>query len=615
MNRSLKKDWLPYALIVLIVSFLAILTDHRILPGGGTWNPLELRSIDFRFLLKPKPRRSQARKVVVVAIDEEDYRKLNQPMIFYHTQISEVIRYLVDEGAQTIGLDIELPSISLEEKVAGGYESIYMKSFLEARARGANVIIGFSSSEAAPLPGYLAAAGEENVAAFALTVDSDDDIRRQQLAFDGGGRQFPSFPLALARSAMEPPGPAPGRTILIDYSLSRDIQVRSFYDIYQRSLRRDGRPERSLEGCVVIIGSRLLFQDKHSTPLSLAGRKMTDGVMIQATTLATLLSGRLFREPGIVLGGVLAFLTTLLTVGLCRRRRPVSAGLLCLAETGALLAASILAFNRYDIVRLMPLLSAILLSFIATAVFHYYAEERRRIRIRKRFACFLPDPVIDHIVSAEVEDLTRGEGRRLALLFVDIRGFTSYSERHKSDPQKVVQFLNHYHAEMTDIIFSCDGTVSQLMGDGIFAFFGAPQKSDDPVAAAIRSALRMRARISELKPLWQADGMEDLQVGIGIHYGDAIVGNIGSTKKMDYTAIGDSTNLASRLEGLTKEKRETILISGEAYECVRDRVVARSLGPAAVKGHSDVRLFAVDGWKDEGRGKLGEGLSRLGAGG
>ncbi|GEM_PF-1687639 len=607
MSRPLKKAWLPYGLIVLLVGLLAILIDHRIIPGEGTWNPLELRSIDFRFLFKPKPHDNPARNIILVAIDEEDYRKINQPLIFYHTYISEIIRYLVDEGAKTIGLDIELPSISLEEKVAGGYESVYMRSFLEARSRGASIIVGFSSSESAPWPSYLLAAGEENLAAFALTVDSDDDIRRQQLTFDEGARRFPSFPLALARNATDLPLPVPRRTILIDYSRTRDIQVRSFHDIYERSLRRDSSPGKAFENCIVIIGSRLLFQDKHSTPLSFSSGKMTDGILIQATALATLLSGRLFREPGIALGGVLAFLTTLLTVGLCRRRRPVPAAFLCLVETGVLLAASVLAFNRLYVLRLTPLLSAVVLSFVATTAFHYYTEERRKIRIRRRFACFVPENIIDQIVEADIEELTRGEQKELALLFIDIRGFTAYAESHKDDPQKVVRFLNHYHSEMTDIVLGCNGTVSQLMGDGLFAFFGAPQKNDDPVYAAVSAALQMKARISDLKAAWREYGMKDLRVGIGIHYGEAIVGNIGSLKKMDYTAIGDNTNLASRLEGLTKEWHETILISGAAHERVRDRVIARSLGSAAIKGHSEVKLFAVDRFKDAGTGEKGEG--------
>ncbi|MCX6559510.1 MAG: adenylate/guanylate cyclase domain-containing protein [Candidatus Aminicenantes bacterium] len=593
-----RKSLLPYALIALLVGFLAVLTDHRVIPGTGTRNQLELRSIDFRFLFKPKPKQDAAKDIIVIAIDEEDYKKINQPLILYHTYISEVIRYLVDAGVKTIGLDMELPSISLEDKIEGGYESVYMRSFLAARKKGVAVAIGFSLRDQAPLQGYLVAAGEANLATFFLTEDADDHIRRQQLSFEAGGKRYEAMSGLLARIYSDRPLSGPGQTILIDYSLAPSIPVYSFHDVYERS-QKPGPPQgREFENKVVLLGSSLSFEDKHSTPLSFSSRKMTDGVVIQAAALATLLSGRSFREPGTLAGACLIYAITLLTIWLCYRRRPVPAAFICLAETGVLLGASVLAFNRLYLVRLMPLLAAIVFSFVATAVFHYYAEERKRIRIRKRFACYVPDGVIDQIIDADIDKLTEGEQRRLALLFIDIRGFTSYAESNKDDPQKVVRFLNRYHTEMTDIIVGGQGTVSQLTGDGIFAFFGAPQRNDDPVFAAVSAALRMKEAISGLRPEWRRYGLEDLRVGMGIHFGDAIVGNMGSTKKMDYTAIGDNTNIASRIEGLTKEYRETILISEAAYERVRERVIARSLGSAAIKGHSGVKIFAVDGLRE-----------------
>jgi len=585
-------------LIVLLVSLFVIFTDHRIIPGKGTWNQLELRSIDYRFVFKAKPKTEAAKKILVIAIDEQDYKKINQPLILYHTYISEVIDYLVERGVKTIGLDMELPSISLEDKITGGYESLYMRSFLAARKKGANVVIGFSSRDHAPLQGYLVAAGEANLATFHLTEDADDYIRRQQLYVDDGGKRYLSLSFLLARNFTNPPLSAPGQTILIDYSLAKDIPIYSFHEIYELSQKRRHIQGNPFENGIVIIGASLSFEDKHSTPLSFLNKKMTDGIVIQAATLATLLSGKFFREPGILLGAFYIFLMTLATTWLCYKRRPVSAAFLCLAETGILFVLSIFAFNHLYVVRLMPLLSAIILSYIATAVFRFYAEECKRKKIRKRFACYVPDDIIDQIVDADIEKLTEGEQRKLALLFIDIRGFTSYSESNKNDPQKVVHFLNRYHTEMTDIVVGNQGTVSQLTGDGIFAFFGAPQRKDDPVFAALSAALQMKDRIAGLKQEWMHYGMENLRVGIGIHFGDVIIGNIGSTKKMDYTAIGDNTNIASRLEGLTKEFHETILISDAAYDCVRERVIARSLGSAAIKGHSEVEIYAVDNLRD-----------------
>jgi len=148
-----------------------------------------------------------------------------------------------------------------------------MRSFLEARKKGVDIVIGFSSRENAPLQGYLMAAGEANLAAFHLTEDSDDHIRRQQLYFDDGGKRYYSMPYLLARNFTDRQAAAPGKTILIDYSLLQNIPVHSFDDVYESSRKPGNDHGNAFENKIVIIGSSLSFEDKHSTPLSfLSGR-------------------------------------------------------------------------------------------------------------------------------------------------------------------------------------------------------------------------------------------------------------------------------------------------------------------------------------------------------
>jgi class 3 adenylate cyclase len=308
-----------------------------------------------------------------------------------------------------------------------------------------------------------------------------------------------------------------------------------------------------------------------------------------------LLSQSFFQEPGSWAGGVYIFLAALLAVVCCYNRRPLAGALLCLLETGLLVLISVMAFNRLYVLHLMPLLSAVFLSYGAATLFNYYTKERKLLKIRARFASFVPEKIIDRIVDMDVSRLMDGEQREVALFFADIRDFTPFAERNRDDPKKIVNFLNRYHTEMTEIILANNGTVSQLTGDGIFAFFGAPVTLAEPVFDAVKSAVRMRDRVGELKEVWQEYGMEDLRIGIGIHVGHAIVGTMGSIKKMDYTAIGDNTNIASRIEGKTKEFHEVILMSGDAFKRVEGRVKARSLGEAEIKGHTNIVLYAVDG--------------------
>jgi adenylate cyclase len=595
-----RKHLAPYAFIAAVVSLLVIIMDSRTIPGKGTWNQLELRSIDARFLFKKNPAKDQIKnKIAIIAIDEKSYRKINEPIIFYHTYISDVINYLAEGGVKTIGLDIELPTISLEDRIEGGYDSIYMRSLLNARRKGVNVIIGYSSPDNEPLQGYMVAAGEANLATFYLTEDADDYIRRQHLYFDDRERKHDSLSYLLAKDFTNQNLHASQQTVLIDYSLAQGVPVYSFYDVHQLSKNNNAVEENPFKGKAVLIGSSLSYEDKHSTPLSFFTHTMTDGVLIQATTLATLLTGSIFTEPGTISGSLFIIGITIITTLLCYRRRPVPAALLCLLEICLLFTISIIAFNNLYVIRVVPLSSALVFSFAGTTVFHYYVEERKKTRIRARFACYVPDQMVEQMIDQDIDKLTEGEQRKLALLFSDIRGFTSFSEANKDNPKKVVNFLNHYHTEMTEIIVGCQGTVAQLTGDGIFAFFGAPHKHNEPVLAAIRAALLMRDRIVSLKEEWSRYGIENLCAGFGIHFGDVIVGNIGSSKKMDYVAIGDNTNVASRLEGLTKTFGETIIISSTVYEQVRERIVARQLGPASIKGHSEVIVYAVDRLTDE----------------
>ncbi len=531
-----------------------------------------------------------------MVIDEETYKTLNQPLIFYHTHISGVISYLARSGVRLIGLDVELPSISLEQRVAGGYESVYLRALLGAKKQGVEVVVGFSSGTNPPLPVYLAAAGRENLAAFTLTLDQDDFVRRHQWRFRAGDQTYPSFPCLLAVKfagrEISPPGPV----ILIDYSLSRGIPVYPFHQVYAWSLDPERR-DSPFKDKIVILGTMFSFEDRHATPLSrFPGRqsRRTPGVVIQAVTLATLLSGSFFTEPGYVTGGILIFLSSLSAVLCCYRRRPLAGALLCLLPMTLVVGLSAAAFQYLYMVRLVPLITAIPAAYVGATVFHYYTEERQRRRIKERFAAFVPETVIDRLVDMDVNRVLEGEQREVALLFADIRGFTAYAEKHARTPGKVVGFLNRYHTEMTEIIMARRGTVSQLTGDGIFAFFGAPLPLAEPVWEAVQAALRMRDRVGELQEVWREFGMEELRIGIGLHVGQAVVGAMGSLKKMDYTAVGDNTNVASRIEGLTKEYHEIILMSGAAYRRVQERVRARSLGPAKLKGHSDIDLYALD---------------------
>ncbi|MBO7485158.1 MAG: guanylate cyclase [Spirochaetaceae bacterium] len=224
-------------------------------------------------------------------------------------------------------------------------------------------------------------------------------------------------------------------------------------------------------------------------------------------------------------------------------------------------------------------------------------------RIRRAFGRFVPEQIIDSLVM-QVDDTDEkvavGETRAVAILFSDIRSFTNISEKNK--PDVLVAFLNRYFSMMVDIIKKYGGTIDKFIGDAIMAEFGTPVSYKDNCRRAVAAAFEMRAMLPnvEIGDLVLPDGME-FNIGIGIHYGDVIVGSIGSKDKTDYSVIGDSVNLASRLEGLTKTYGTQILVSDSVREDAgEDSFCFRHLDDVRVKGKKNaVPIYAVDRSEDE----------------
>jgi adenylate cyclase len=219
---------------------------------------------------------------------------------------------------------------------------------------------------------------------------------------------------------------------------------------------------------------------------------------------------------------------------------------------------------------------------------------REREMVKSAFARYVSRQVMDSVLSSGRSPVLHGDRCKVTVLFCDVRGFTSLSEN--MPPEEVVLLLNEYFEHMVDAIMRHGGTLDKFLGDGLMALFGAPL--DDPYQEehAIRAALEMQACLAKLSEKRQREGRLPISVGIGINSGPAIVGNIGASERMDYTAIGDTVNLASRLETATRALDASILISEYTYTAVRGKFVMRRIGPVTVKGRTDqVIVYAVEG--------------------
>jgi len=337
---------------------------------------------------------------------------------------------------------------------------------------------------------------------------------------------------------------------------------------------------RDFAGKWVLVGLTAPgLYDLKPTPLA----PVFPGVELHATLLDNLLTGDFLQSApqwliwlwALILAGVVT-LAVLFSPRLWATLVPL-AGLLAVH-----LAAGFLAFRAgWWADPVVPGL-ALGFAFALTAAYSYATEGRQKQAIRRMFAQYMSEKVIAHLMAHPERLKLGGERRHLTLFFSDLAGFTSHSEGLA--PEKVVGLLNDYLSRMTDIILEEEGTVDKFEGDAIMAFWGAPLPQEDQALRACRAALRQQAALAELNRHFAEAALPPLSMRIGLHSGEAVVGNLGSQKRFDYTAIGDSVNLASRLEGLNKFYGTGILASETTAQECGDGVLFREVDRVAVKG-------------------------------
>jgi len=213
--------------------------------------------------------------------------------------------------------------------------------------------------------------------------------------------------------------------------------------------------------------------------------------------------------------------------------------------------------------------------------FQAVLAQKNEHKLRNIFQKYVPKDVIDNFIASP-ESMLVGENRVVAILFSDIRSFTTISEGYM--PDELVQALNHYFSIMVDIIMGRNGIIDKYIGDAIMAIFGAPVKHDDDALQAVLAGMEMQEALHAFNHDQRAAGRPEFKIGVGINYGEVTVGNIGSEKKMDYTIIGDNVNLGSRLEGLTKQYRQELIFSTSVYRKVKHKLHCRLVDKVVVKG-------------------------------
>jgi len=345
---------------------------------------------------------------------------------------------------------------------------------------------------------------------------------------------------------------------------------------------------------IVFIGftaSGLL--DVFQTPMSTEGTGAMPGIQLHASMADSILSGRFIRpasrvsRAGTVLVGALA-------IGVLAAFLPFTVGaIVSLALLGGYTWLTVAAFKSGTWLTLVePLAAGGLALFFGTA-YQYFVEGREKRQVAKLFGRYVSRDVYSQLMANPDQAELGGKRRDMTVLFSDIRGFTTVTER--GNPEELVSQLNEYFSRMVEIVFRNKGTVDKFVGDMVMALFSAPL--DDPAHAdhAVQAAVDMVRELGDLNRAWLAKGMTQLDLGIGVNSGDMIAGNIGSASIMSYTVIGDNVNLGARLESLNKDYKTRIIISEATRARLTGGYATRPLGEVVVKGKSRaVEIFEVE---------------------
>jgi adenylate cyclase len=418
--------------------------------------------------------------------------------------------------------------------------------------------------------------------------DGDGVGRRYWVAMPAYGWMLPSLPARVARGlAYAVPDQ---ESIVLGWRGAEGSFPRvSFADLYEDFDRKKRlRPADELKDKIVVVGvSAAALGDLRVTPIS----TIHPGAEILATAIDNLKNQRwMSRAPDGAQMALAAVLLALIFAAFRLGRNAIETGVALAVVSAALLGAQYAALISNLLLPVtVPLMFAWVLYFF-NAMLAYLREKRAREQAVRLFSRFLNPDVVRQIVDqGETVESLSGKTREISILFSDIRGFTTLSETRP--PQEIVALLNRYFSRQVGVVFRHGGTLDKFIGDCIMAFWGAPLEDPRHAEHAVAAALEMEQALLDFrKELGEAGG--DFDVGIGIHSGPAVVGFIGAEQKLDYTAIGDSVNLASRIEGLTKEAHSRILVSRETMGACHNAFAFSSRGSYKVKGRTqEVELF------------------------
>ncbi|MGQ0735731.1 MAG: CHASE2 domain-containing protein [Acidobacteriota bacterium] len=556
--------------------------------------------------------------VVVVAIDEPSFTEVGMPWPWPRSLHAALVDQLTKAGARSIAFDIlfDVPAADPDDDIA----------LAEAIGRAGHVVLaadraviddrGYSLTQwSEPLPALSAHAAA--VGTVRIPYDPDGVLRRAVL--EDEGRKS----LALAVAALDPGFAAVSglaarpRLFRFNGEPRRGIRTASYYQALDPE---QFLPPGFFEGTHVLVGRALgvttidEVADHFMTPVAIR----MPGVEVHATIVDALLRDRFVGDPmgAPWLLAAWSALAAALVAAPIYRLGPVGAPAAVLAAILLLIGAgvaSLAAGVRWP--ALTPSLT-IAATYAVTAAYRYGLATRERRLIKRAFQHYVSPAIVQQMLDDPSKLRLGGEEYEVTVLFSDLEGFTTLSER--VTPARLSEHLGEYFKEMLDVVIPQRGTLDKLIGDAIMAYFGCPIRDARHAADACRAALAMQERMVALNARWQREGLPRLRTRVGLNTGTAVAGNMGTHTIFNYTILGDCVNLASRLEGVNKVYGTLIIIGEDTWAQVRDQFEARELDWIRVKGKTRpvaiYELAAEAGRLDDHRVRafrhFADGLSR-----
>lgn len=565
-------------------------------------------AIDIRERAFP-PRTTASTDIVLVVLDEATMQELPYRSPVPRDFLAALQERIAAAGPKVVGYDIFFKDPSFADA-----DARFAKSLREHPAYGVVPRRPDGTvDEVLPLfRGALAGVGLADLPFDPLS----EVVRSAQLQFqtqDGPRASFAAllFEAATGRSALESNS---GNEFLIRFAgLPGQVgKISNAFRMYSAGMVAKGLvPPAWLAGKIVLVGAGYQdLKDSYLTPLSGREAKFATmtGVEIHANILSSLLTGELYTqlspwaERAIVL--FLALAIAVATVWISPARAPIATGVILLLYVAF---AVVLFQGRALVLPIAGPLAAMTAAYGMGTLWRALTEGRERRFIKAAFAHYVPAAIVDRLVRQPELLALGGETRIVTSLFTDIASFTTISER--LDPQALVAFLNEYLGRMNEALFRFGATLDKYEGDAIIAFFNAPVAVEDHELAAANAALSIRKASADLSRTWGERCGRDIVTRAGLATGPAVVGNMGSENRFDYTAIGDTINLASRLEGANKFYGTTILASEMTVRALGDAIATRPVDRVHVKGKREpTLLFELVGDPVEIDRRMQEGL-------